>query len=322
MKVVILGKGLMLANLVLGAVDAGAEVVGVFRYEQTCMNPFKLFLKDLFNPEPEVTLFKQLGINQIRLKSANSERFRKLLLHLNVDLIIVGTWKEKLRKDTFNIPKIATVNVHPSLLPRYRGPNPYLQTILHGEKFSGVTLHLMDESYDSGSILSQQKVEILPNDTSKELKERSVRVARSLVADFITDLNDKIITPIAQSEKYASYFPNISGEERMLDFTFQSADDISRTVRALYPFLPCYITHADRFLVVNPYSMQVLLEDVGDVQPGEILSKTPEKRSITIACKDKKAIRFSDLKLYNQKIFPEFFTEKYIDKKIDATYVL
>lgn len=322
MKVVILGKGLMLANLVLGAIDAGAEIVGVFRYEQTCTNPVKLFFKDLFNPDPEVTLLKQLKVNQIRLKSANSERFRKLMLHLNVDLIIVGTWREKLKKDTFNLPKIATVNVHPSLLPKYRGPNPYMQTILHGEKFSGVTLHLVDENYDRGAILSQQKVEILPNDTSKELRERSVRVARELVADFITDLNDKMITPIAQSEKYATYFPNISGNERMLDFTFQTAEDISRTVRALHPFLPCYITHGERFLVVNPYSMQVLLEDVGDVKPGEIISKTPECRSLTIACKDKKAVRFRDLKLYNQKFLPEFFTEKYIERNIDATYEL
>lgn len=320
MKVVILGKGLMLANLVLGAMDAGAEIVGVFRYEQTCVNPVKLFLKDLFNPDPEVTLLKELGINQIRLKSANGQRFRKLMLHLNVDLILVGTWKEKLRKDMYSLPKIATVNVHPSLLPKYRGPNPYLQTILHGEKFSGVTLHLVDDNYDRGAILSQQKVEIFPNDTSKELRERSVRVARALVADFITDLNDKIITPIPQSEKYATYFPNISGNERMLDFTFQTADEISRTVRALHPFLPCYITHEDKFFVVNPYSMQVLIEDIGEVIPGEVVFKTPDKCSLTIACKDKKAVRFNDLKLYNCKIFSKFFTKKYIEKKVKSTY--
>ena len=97
-----------------------------------------------------------------------------MLIALNVDLIIVGTWKERITKETFNIPKIATVNVHPSLLPKYRGPNPYLQTILHGEKYSGVTLHLMNEKLDAGAVMKQQKVEILPSDTSKELRERSV----------------------------------------------------------------------------------------------------------------------------------------------------
>ena len=124
----------MLANLVLGALDAGAEIVGVFRYENTIKNRVKMFFKDTFNPEPETTLLKQLGINQIRMKSANCENFRKLMINLNVDLILVGTWKECIKKETFSIPKIATVNVHPSLLPKYRGPNPYMQTILHGEK--------------------------------------------------------------------------------------------------------------------------------------------------------------------------------------------
>lgn len=314
MRVVILGKGLMLANLVLGAKDAGAEIVGVFRYEHTCENRFKLFLKDLFNPAPEVTLLNELKINQIRLKSANSQAFRKLLISQNVDLVLVGTWKERLKKEIFSVPTIGTVNAHPSLLPKYRGPNPYIQAILHGEKESGVTLHLVDEGYDTGAILSQEKVQILETDTSKELREKSVRTARKLVREFITDLNDKMITPIKQSEKHATYFPNISGDERMLDFTFQTSDEILKIVRALHPFLPCYITNKNKFLVIDPYSMQVLQEDIGEVKPGDIIYKYPENRSVTIVCKDGKAIRFSNLKLYKSEVI----TELYIDKEVET----
>lgn len=314
MKVVILGKGLMLANLILGAIDAGAEIVGVFRYEQTCSNPVSLFIKDWLNPDSVVTMINQLKVNQIRMKSANSSDFRKLLINKNVDLLIVGTWKERLRKETFDIPKIATVNVHPSLLPKYRGPNPYLQTILNGEKTSGVTLHLVDEHYDSGAILSQEKITISDTDTSKELREKSVRVARKLVKEFIEDLNDKIITPIEQSEKYATYYPNISGEEKMLDFSYQTADEISRTIRALHPFLPCYITHRDKFFVVNPYNFQILLEDFTDYNPGDIVAKNPDRLSITIVCKDKKAIRFTSLRLYKFG----FLTKKYIEKQVNV----
>ncbi len=314
MKVVILGKGLMLANLILGAMDAGADIVGVFRYEQTCSNPVSLFIKDWLNPDSVVTMINQLKVNQIRMKSANSSDFRKLLINKNVDLLIVGTWKERLRKETFDIPKIATVNVHPSLLPKYRGPNPYLQTILNGEKTSGVTLHLVDEHYDSGAILSQEKITISDTDTSKELREKSVRVARKLVKEFIEDLNDKIITPIEQSEKYATYYPNISGEEKMLDFSYQTADEISRTIRALHPFLPCYITHRDKFFVVNPYNFQILLEDFTDYNPGDIVAKNPDRLSITIVCKDKKAIRFTSLRLYKFG----FLTKKYIEKQVNV----
>lgn len=297
MRVVVLGKGLMLANIVLGVLDAGADVVGVFRYEETCNSRLKMLFDDFFKPAPEVTLINKLKIRQIRLKSANGPLFRKLMVTLNVDLIIIGTWRERLEKETFNLPTIASVNVHPSLLPKYRGPNPYLQSILHCEKYSGVTLHLVTEKFDNGPILKQEKVEILDSDTSQELRDRSVRTARKLVTELISDLDNKVLTPVAQNEKLATYYPNISGDERMLDFKFQTSDEISRTIRALHPFLPCYITYLNKFFIVNPYNFKILQESFS-ANAGDIVAKNPEKSSITILCADDKAIRFTDLKLY------------------------
>lgn len=314
MKVVVLGKGLMLANIVLGVLDSGADLVGVFRYEQTSESRIRLLFEDFFKPAPEVTLLNELKINQIRLKSANSEEFRKLMVSWNVDLIIVGTWKEKLSKETFNIPTIATVNVHPSLLPKYRGPNPYMQTILHGEKYSGVTIHLVNEGYDEGPILKQEKVEILEADTSNELRERTVRIARNLVTEFISDLNNKMLMPITQSEKYATYFPNISGDERMLDFTMQTSDNISRTIRALHPFLPCYISYKEKFFIVNPYKF-IILHDESQALPGSIIAKNPENCSLSLVCRDNKVIRFSGLTLYKSPLR----TRKYIEKFVEIT---
>lgn len=311
MRVVILGKGLMLANIVLGAIDAGAEIVGVFRYEETCNSRFKLFFEDIFNPSPEISLIKSLNIRRIRLKSANGPLFRKLILTLNVDLIIVGTWKERLQKDTFNLPTIATVNVHPSLLPKYRGPNPYLQTILHGEKYSGVTLHLVTEKFDVGPILKQEKIEILDSYTSKELREKSVQVARKLVTELIQDFDNKILTPVAQDERQATYYPNILGDERMLDFKFQTSTEISRTIRALHPFLPTYITFEKKFFVVNPYKFQIIDKEY-NAHPGDIIGKNPEKNSLSLMCADKKIIHFEDLKLYKA----EYKTKSFIKNKI------
>ena len=301
----------MLANLVLAAKDAGANIVGVFRYEYTNENRFKLLLKDLLNPDPEVSLLNELKIDQIRLRSANSQAFKNILINQNVDLVLVGTWKERLAKDIFNVPTIGTVNVHPSLLPKYRGPNPYMQTILHGETESGVTLHLIDEGYDTGAILSQEKVPIASADTSKELREKSVRVARKLVREFITDLNDKMITPIKQSEKYATYFPNISGEERMLDFCLQKSDDIIKTVRALHPFLPCYITYKNKFFVVDPYSMNIVDGKYPETA-GEIIDKSDAKCSITIVCRDGKAVNFSNLRLYKMKFLTKYYIKHFV----------
>lgn len=311
MKVVIIGKGLMLANLILGAVDAGAEIVGVLRYEQTCMNSFKQLLKDIFNPEPELTLIKQLGLKQLKFKSVNSEDFRKFLVRSNVDIVFVGTWKELIKKETFIIPKIGMINVHPSLLPKYRGPNPYIQTILQGEKFSGVTLHLIDEKYDGGAILSQQKVEILETDTSKELREKSVAAARGLVSELLVDLNNKIITPIAQSEKNSTYFPNITGNEKMLDFLVQTSAEVFRTVKALHPFLPCYITYKDKFFIVNPYRVDIL-NNSSNMVKGTIIAKDSKSCSLTIVCADGVPVRFESLKLYRGGWFTKFYIENFI----------
>ena len=235
------------------------------------------------------------------------------MLTLNVDLIIVGTWKERIQKETYNIPSIATVNVHPSLLPKYRGPNPYMQTILHGEKYSGVSLHLLTDKFDAGPILKQEKVEILESDTSKELREKSVHLARKLVDEFIQDLNDKMITPIAQSEKYATYYPNITGDEKMLDFKFQTSDSISRTIRALHPFLPCYIEYKGKFFIVNPYNFQILSEE-SPFSPGDIIAKNSDRASITVVCADKKPIRFVGLRLYKA----DFRTKNFIKNKVDV----
>jgi len=289
----------MLANIILGVKDAGDEIAGVFRYERTCKSALKLFFEDFFKPAPELTLIKKLKLKEIKMKSANSKEFQKLLVSLNVDLVIIGTWQEKISKKTFDIPAIATVNVHPSLLPKYRGPNPYLQTILHGEEFSGVTIHLLNENYDAGAILKQEKVRIFDTDTSKELRERTVAAARGLVCGFMSDIKQKILTPVSQAEKYATYFPNITGNERMLDFRVQTSDEISRTIRALHPFLPCYITHDDNFFIVDAYNFRIL--DATGGQAGEFIAKNPEQASVTIVCKDKKAIVFSNLKLYKSK---------------------
>ena len=294
MKIVILGQGDMLANLIEGAEDSGAKIVGVFRHERTSSNPIKLFFQDFIKSSTALTLIKQKKLHEIKLKSANSEEFKREILRLNADIILVGTWREKLKKEIVNLPTLATINVHPSLLPKYRGPNPYIQTILHGEKYSGVTFHLMDERFDNGAILPQQKIEILQSDTSKELKAKTVFQARLLCTELLKKLDEGIVMPVPQNENEATYYPNITGNEKMLNFEKQSSTEIINTVRALHPFLPCYITHENDFYIVNPYKMKIS-DKKGPA--GTVLEK--DKNKMIIACKDEIALEMEDLKKYD-----------------------
>lgn len=320
MKVVIIGKGEMLSNLIEGTLDGGCEIVGVLRYERTKLSKFMLAVRDFFKSSPDVTIIKQHKIHEIKCKSANSEQFKKEILKLNADVILVGTWHEKLKQDVTNMPVIACVNVHPSFLPKYRGPNPYLQTILHQETKSGITFHLMSSELDKGAIIAQKEISILPNDTSKELKERTVFQARLMCAEVLKKLEYGLVIPVEQDERQATYFPNIKPCDMMLDFEKETAEQISARIRAFHPWLPCYVTYKNKFFVPNPYKLKVLdadytkkvLEKSGIREPkvGDIICTHYKSRTIIVMCKDGKSIKMVGTHLYG--FFNKPFTKTFI----------
>lgn len=306
MKVVVLGKGAMLANLLRGVILSGVEICGVFRYERLKKSPLQMLFYDFFKSSPEFTLIKKYGFRDLTFKSANSEEFKNFLIKENIDLLIVGTWCEKIRKDILNVPVIGSVNVHPSLLPKYRGPNPYLQTIWHGESKSGVTFHLMTEKFDEGPILAQSEVEILEGDTGKELKNKTVFQARLMCAELIEKLKEGFVIPVPQDNNNASYYPNIIPEDMTLNFQKETSVELLRHIRAFYPWLPVYIQHDNFFFIINPYMVEIV-EQNSDIV-GKILDK--DKKSLTISTKDGKAIKFGNLKLYKFPLLTQFVIDR------------
>lgn len=309
MKIIILSKGKMLVNIIKAAIDSNCEISGIVRYERTFLTPLQLFFNDFFKPTPDLTFIKKYKLPEIKVKSANSEEMRDFILKSNADLIIVGTWREKICKQTFSMPKIGTINIHPSLLPRYRGPNPYMQVIKRGEKKSGVTIHLMDENLDTGPILLQKEIDILPNDTGKELRERTYFATRILLKEFLQKIQKEVIIPIKQNESRASYFGNIAEVEKMLDFKNKTAEELYATIRALHPWLPSYITIGNKFLSINPYKCSIINTPQKD-SAGAIIAKDANTRSLTIICKCGRSLKMEDLKLWG--FFMQPFTKQFI----------
>lgn len=308
MKIVILGSGEMFTNLIAGCMDAGCNIVGVFRYEKVRYPFLDRFIIDLFNPSREYNYIKSYNLYEIQAKSANSAEFKKEILKLGADIILVGTWGEKIKKPIINLPKIATINVHPSLLPKYRGPNPYLQVIKNLEKESGVTFHLMDENFDTGAILHQKKVKTETTDTGAELRQRIVIAAREGINELIGNLDKEIIIPIAQDEKRASYFPQINEDDVMLDFT-KSAEEVSAHIRAFHPWFKCYFSYKKQFFIPNPYKLEILENKLNKTKAGAITEKSFKENSITVLCGNNKLLKMSNLKLYH---LPKFLTSFYI----------
>lgn len=313
LKVVVLGHGEMLANLIAGALDANCKIVGVLRYEKTKGKFLNNWLQDFVFPSVDYNYIKSYNLYQIKAKSANSEAFKKEILKLNPDVILVGTWCEKLKKEIIRLPKIAFINTHPSLLPKYRGPNPYLEVIRNLETQSGVTFHLMDENYDTGAILHQKKVSIEKFDTGKELKQKIVFKAREGVRELLSNLGEDLIIPLIQSETSATYFKNIKECEVMINFE-KTAEEISAQIRAFHPWYKCFFEYKNQFFVPNPYRIQILKceKEHLNLKEGTIVYKNAKNAEVHVLCKDKKLLKLANVKLYGR--IKQLFTKFYIDR--------
>lgn len=253
MRIVVVGYDKMFSNLILGALDSNHKVVGVFRHERVAIHPFLLFFKDIFAPGKDFSFIKSLKLRDIKARSVNSKEFYNEILNLSPDVILVGSWSEKFKKPIIELPKIGTINCHPSLLPKYRGPNPYMRVIMNQEKETGITFHLMDENLDTGPILMQKRVDILQGfngDTGGSLKNKCCAVARTAIAELLTTMNNEVVIPIKQSTKDASYYSQLSEKDILIDFD-KTSTEINALLRGLYPWQPPYIPHGKTYLQVS-----------------------------------------------------------------------
>ena len=299
-KIVIAGYSQMLAAMIQGVIASGCEIAGVFRHEKVVYSPVELFFKDYLLPSTEYSYIKNLNLYEIRANSINSEQFRKELKRLQADILIVASWGERLKKETLSTPKVACINVHPSLLPKYRGPNPYLQVIKNMETTSGVTFHLMDENYDTGAILAQYEVPILPDDTGKILRSRTVMFAQHGICELLEQLEQGKITPKPQNEKEATYYPQVKLKDLMLNFS-KSATEIYAQIRGICDWQSCYFLHKGHYFRVR--KCRIIKKLIKQYKPGTVIAKNGN--SIAVACAGGTAVELLYPQLY-EKLFRPF----------------
>ena len=312
LKVVIIGYGEMFTNLIAAALDADCEIVGVLRKDTVKYFHVVKKLKDIFNPTVEYNYIKSYNLPELeRVRSINDEKFRKKLLKLNPDIILVGSWGEKFQKATYNIPKIATINAHPSLLPKYRGPNPYFWVIKNMEHETGVTFHLMDDGYDTGSILAQEVVKVYPSDTGKSLKQRVVLSARGTACELLKTLKEDLIIPLKQNETKATYFSYPENLE--IDFK-NSAEENYALIRASYPWYRTMFYND--LTALSPNAETTFIEDntTAYTTSGTVTYVDSKTRTISVICGDGKVLKMENINLYNNLDKP--FTGNYILRDI------
>ncbi len=307
MRIVIVGYGEMFQALISGVLKTQHELVGVFRQENISMSPFEKVIKDFITPSSDCNFVRTHQLHNITAKSVNSKEFIKAIVDLKVDLILVGSWSEKFSMQTINSSKKGCINIHPSLLPKYRGPNPYLQVILNNETKTGITFHQMDVNYDTGVILHQARTDIRPTDTGLTLKLRCCDIAREEVVYFLDNFSTIIQNPISQNEREATYQHQINLSESILDFTKESAEEIDKRIRALTPWLNCHICHKTEFFTFVNHK---ICQKISKKPAGTIVKKTDN--ALFIVCNDGKVIEFSSVKL--KRPFANILTKFYIRK--------
>ena len=318
LKVVIIGYGEMFTNLIAASLDANCSIVGVLRKDTVKYPSFVKKIKDIINPSLEYSYIKSYNLPEItNVKSVNSDKFRKKLLKLNPDIILVGSWGEKIEKNTYDMPKIASINAHPSLLPKYRGPNPYFWVIRNMEQETGVTFHLIDEKYDTGSILAQEVVKIYPSDTGKSLKERLVLTARGVCCELLKTLSEDLIIPLQQNEKNASYYSYPENLE--LDFK-KSAEENYALIHAIYPW--DRVVFFDDITALTPNPNQTSVEDnkTDFKVPGTVTYIDIPTKTISVLCGNDKVLKMAGVYLYKTCDRP--FTRNYIRREIKIGDVL
>src|SRR5947207_7721625 len=184
---------------------------------------------------------------------------------LTPDVIVVAAYGQILLRDVLEIPRLACLNLHASLLPRWRGAAPIQAAIAAGDRETGITAMYMDEGLDTGDVLLQRNVEILPNDTGGSLHDRLAQIAPEALLESLRLIAAGSAPRIRQDNARATYAPKLKREHGQIDWS-ESAAAIERKIRAYNPW-------PGAFMKVGDQNLKIFSASVVDLtgQPGEIL---------------------------------------------------
>ncbi len=184
---------------------------------------------------------------------------------LTPDVIVVLAYGQILPRDVLEIPRLGCLNLHASLLPRWRGAAPIQATIAAGDCETGITAMYMDEGLDTGDILLQRSVEILPNDTGGSLHDRLAQIAPEALLESLRLVAAGNAPRIPQDNARATYAPKLKREHGLIDWS-ESAEAIERKIRAYNPW-------PGAFMKVDRQNLKVFSASVVDLngRPGEVL---------------------------------------------------
>src|SRR5258705_8934923 len=199
---------------------------------------------------PVKLLARELDVPIIQPEKLRTPEAMEHLRAWNPDLIVVAAFGQILRKDVLDLPRYGCINVHASLLPRWRGAAPINAAILHGDEEIGVTIMKMDAGLDTGPMLAQRSIRLTREDTAGSVTETLSHLGADLFIETLPDYLSGKIQPVPQPEEGVTYAPMLKKEEGQLDFT-HPPDELERRVRAFNPWPGAFMDFDGAFLKIH-----------------------------------------------------------------------
>lgn len=275
--------------------NAGFEIIGVVTNPD---KPKGRGMKLAYSPVKEYALEKNLKIYQ-PIKIKNNTEFLDEIKTLDPDVICVVAYGKILPKEILGIPKLGCINVHGSLLPKYRGAAPIQWAVLNGDKTTGITTMYMNEGMDTGDMILKEEVNIGEDETTGELWDKLSEVGAKLLVKTLRQIENGNAQRIPQGEEF-TMAPMLNKDMSKIDWNSKTAKEIKNLVRGLNPIMGTY-SYLDG-KKIKFWKVDVLLLGNENVENGTIL-KSNSKDGLYIKAKDG-VIKVLEIQGENSKRMP------------------
>ena len=290
LKVIFAGTPDFAAKHLSALLDSEHEVIAVYTQPDRPAGRGKKL-----TASPVKVLAEENAIPVYQPQSLKAEDAQKELAALNADLMIVVAYGLLLPTAVLNAPRLGCINVHGSILPKWRGAAPIQRSIWAGDAETGVTIMQMDEGLDTGDMLHIATLPIANDDTSATMYEKLAALGPKALVDVVNDFES--YTPTKQDDTQATYAKKLSKEEALINWS-DDAKQIERNIRAFNPWPVAWMQVEDQNVKV--WSADVVTLDK-NVKPGTVISA--DKAGITIAT-GRDALRITSLQIPGKKALP------------------
>lgn len=254
--------------------------------------------KRVLTPPPVKVEAERLGIDVIQPEKLTGSKELEDIIALNADLIVTAAFGQLLPKELLEAPRLGCINVHASLLPKYRGGAPIHKSIIDGETETGVTIMYMVEKLDAGDMISQVVVPIEETDHTGSMFEKLSVAGVTLLKETMPSIVNETNERIPQDESLVTFARNISREEERIDWTM-SGTAIYNQIRGLHPWPVAYTTFRGENVKIW-WSEKVEVQS--DATPGEIISIEMDR--IIVKTGDHVGIAITDIQPAGKKRMP------------------